>query len=147
MTRIFPELAGVELTHSWFGFIAYTFDRLPHVGEREGMHYAMGYCGSGVVMSTWLGRKAALRLLGRRRGQKCVRRTGASDIAFLSWKAVVPAVRAGLVSGRGHAGALNPSHPCCLCACRDLRAKSYQPVGRAFASFCVHVGFPKPAWM
>ena len=68
MTRIFPELDGVELTHSWFGFIAYTFDRLPHVGERDGMHYAMGYCGSGVVMSTWLGRKAALRLLGEQEG-------------------------------------------------------------------------------
>ncbi|HME21353.1 MAG TPA: FAD-binding oxidoreductase [Acetobacteraceae bacterium] len=64
MTRIFPELHGVELTHSWFGYIAYTFDRLPHMGECDGMHYAMGYCGSGVVMSTWLGRKAALRLLG-----------------------------------------------------------------------------------
>ena len=65
MTRIFPELKDVELTHSWFGYIAYTFDRLPHVGTRDGMHYAMGYCGSGVVMSTWLGRKAALRLLGK----------------------------------------------------------------------------------
>jgi glycine/D-amino acid oxidase-like deaminating enzyme len=69
MTRIFPELHGVELTHSWFGYIAYTFDRLPHAGERDGMHYAMGYCGSGVVMSTWLGRKAALRLLGHAQGK------------------------------------------------------------------------------
>jgi glycine/D-amino acid oxidase-like deaminating enzyme len=69
MTRIFPELCDVELTHSWFGYIAYTFDRLPHVGERDGMHYAMGYCGSGVVMSTWLGRKAALRLLGEAEGK------------------------------------------------------------------------------
>lgn len=68
MTRIFPELHDVELTHSWFGYIAYTFDRLPHVGERDGLHYAMGYCGSGVVMSTWLGRKAALRLLGSAEG-------------------------------------------------------------------------------
>lgn len=69
MTRIFPELRDVELTHSWFGYIGYTFDRLPHVGERDGMHYAMGYCGSGVVMSTWLGRKAALRLLGQPEGK------------------------------------------------------------------------------
>jgi glycine/D-amino acid oxidase-like deaminating enzyme len=69
MTRIFPDLRGVEMTHSWFGYIAYTFDRLPHVGERDGMHYAMGYCGSGVVMSTWLGRKAALRLLGQAEGK------------------------------------------------------------------------------
>lgn len=69
MTRVFPELRDVELTHSWFGYIAYTFDRLPHVGEHDGMHYAMGYCGSGVVMSTWLGRKAALRLLGQAEGK------------------------------------------------------------------------------
>lgn len=68
MTRIFPELHDVEISHSWFGYIAYTFDRLPHVGEHDGLHYAMGYCGSGVVMSTWLGRKAALRLLGRPEG-------------------------------------------------------------------------------
>ena len=76
MTRIFPELEGVELSHSWFGYIAYTFDRLPHVGERDGMHYAMGYCGSGVVMSTWLGRKAALRLLGRREGNSAFAELG-----------------------------------------------------------------------
>lgn len=69
MTRIFPELHDVELSHSWFGYIAYTFDRLPHVGLRDGVHYAMGYCGSGVVMSTWLGRKAALRLLGKPEGK------------------------------------------------------------------------------
>jgi glycine/D-amino acid oxidase-like deaminating enzyme len=69
MTRIFPELRDVALSHSWFGYIAYTFDRLPHVGERDGVHYAMGYCGSGVVMATWLGRKAALRLLGRAEGK------------------------------------------------------------------------------
>jgi glycine/D-amino acid oxidase-like deaminating enzyme len=63
MTTIFPDVSDVELTHSWSGYIAYTFDRLPHVGLRDGVHYAMGYCGSGVVMSTWLGRKAALRVL------------------------------------------------------------------------------------
>jgi glycine/D-amino acid oxidase-like deaminating enzyme len=76
MIRIFPELAGVELTHSWFGYIAYTFDRLPHVGECEGMHYAMGYCGSGVVMSTWLGRKVALRLLGQPEGRSAFAELG-----------------------------------------------------------------------
>ncbi len=75
MTRIFPELRDIELTHSWFGYIAYTFDRLPHVGDRDGLHYAMGYCGSGVVMSTWLGRKAALRLLGEPEGQSAFAET------------------------------------------------------------------------
>jgi len=63
MVNVFPELRDVALTHSWSGNIGYTFDRLPHTGVTDGMHYAMGYCGSGVVMSSWLGRKAALRLL------------------------------------------------------------------------------------
>jgi glycine/D-amino acid oxidase-like deaminating enzyme len=76
MTSIFPELRDVEVTHSWFGYIAYTFDRLPHIGKRDGMHYAVGYCGSGVVMSTWLGRKAALRLLGQEEGQSAFAEIG-----------------------------------------------------------------------
>ena len=31
--RLFPALANVPVSHSWFGMIAYTFDRLPHVGR------------------------------------------------------------------------------------------------------------------
>ena len=69
MRALFPELRDVALSHSWSGNIAYSFDRLPHVGLRDGIHYAMGYCGSGVVMSTWLGRKAALRLLEHPEGR------------------------------------------------------------------------------
>ena len=62
--RLFPALASIPITHSWFGMIAYTFDRLPHVGRVDGFHYAGGYCGSGVVMATWLGSKVAHRVLG-----------------------------------------------------------------------------------
>ena len=69
MIRLFPELAEVKLSHCWYGFIAYTFDRLPHVGVNDGVHYALGYCGSGVVMATWLGRKAALNVLGSLEGR------------------------------------------------------------------------------
>jgi glycine/D-amino acid oxidase-like deaminating enzyme len=61
---LFPALANIPLSHSWFGMIAYTFDRLPHVGKVDGFHYAGGYCGSGVVMATWLGNKVAHRVLG-----------------------------------------------------------------------------------
>ncbi len=66
--RLFPALANVGLSHSWFGMIAYTFDRLPHVGSIDGYHYAGGYCGSGVVMATWLGNKCAHRVLGSTEG-------------------------------------------------------------------------------
>lgn len=66
--KLFPALADIPVTHSWFGMIAYTFDRLPHVGKVDGFHYAGGYCGSGVVMATWLGNKVAHRVLGTAEG-------------------------------------------------------------------------------
>ena len=37
------------------GFVGYTFDTLAHCGEDNGLHYAMGYCGSGVGMASYLG--------------------------------------------------------------------------------------------
>ena len=32
MVAVFPELAGTRISHSWCGFVAYTFDELMHVG-------------------------------------------------------------------------------------------------------------------
>jgi glycine/D-amino acid oxidase-like deaminating enzyme len=64
MVRIFPELAGVRISHSWAGFVAYTFDELMHIGQHEGVHYAMGYCGSGVGMAGYLGMRVGQQVLG-----------------------------------------------------------------------------------
>ncbi len=64
LTEVFPELAGVRITHSWSGITGYTFDLLPHIGIHEGVHYAMGFCGGGVVWAPYLGRKVALNVLG-----------------------------------------------------------------------------------
>ena len=69
MRRIFPETAQVKISHSWMGFVAYTFDHLPHVGVHDGLHYAMGYCGSGVAMGSYLGHKAAHKVLGTKEGR------------------------------------------------------------------------------
>jgi len=69
MTRIFPELAKVRISHSWCGFIAYTFDELAHIGNHDGLRYAMGYCGSGVGMAGYLGMKMGLQVLGREDGR------------------------------------------------------------------------------
>ncbi len=60
MLRVWPQLAGVRVTHSWTGNVAFTFDFMPHVGQHEGVHYAAGCNGSGVVMMSWLGYRAAL---------------------------------------------------------------------------------------
>jgi len=69
MSTIFPELKTARVSHAWMGFVAFTFDHLPHVGARDGLHYAMGYCGSGVAMATHLGHKLALKILGRDEGR------------------------------------------------------------------------------
>ncbi len=58
MLRIYPQLDGIRVSHAWTGTVAFTMDRLPHLGRRGGMTYAMGYCGSGVAMATWLGTRA-----------------------------------------------------------------------------------------
>lgn len=65
MVRVWPELRDVKVTHSWMGFVAFTFDNLPHVGANDGVHHAMGYCGNGVPRATFYGHKAALKILGK----------------------------------------------------------------------------------
>jgi glycine/D-amino acid oxidase-like deaminating enzyme len=39
-------------------------DHLPQLAVRDGVHYAVGFCGSGVAWARWLGRKAGLKILG-----------------------------------------------------------------------------------
>ncbi|MEL7471345.1 MAG: FAD-binding oxidoreductase [Pseudomonadota bacterium] len=68
MCRIFPQLAPYQVTHSWMGRVAYTFDELPHTGVHDGVHYAMGYCGSGVSMASYLGRRLGQKVLGQAEG-------------------------------------------------------------------------------
>ena len=78
MTRIFPELARTKITHSWMGFVAYTFDTLPHLGRQaDGIHYCMGYCGSGVSLGSYFGTRLAQQILGKPEG-----RTGLDGLIF-----------------------------------------------------------------
>ncbi|WP_270933859.1 NAD(P)/FAD-dependent oxidoreductase [Falsiroseomonas oryzae] len=64
MAETFPELRGSRITHAWTGYVAFTFDGLPHIGVQDGVHYAAGCQGSGVAMATWLGHNAALKMAG-----------------------------------------------------------------------------------
>ena len=59
MLHIHPQVAGYRVEFSWGGKIGMTFDRMPHIGRMGGVMYAMGCCGSGVVLLHWLGTKAA----------------------------------------------------------------------------------------
>jgi glycine/D-amino acid oxidase-like deaminating enzyme len=69
MRQLFPGLATTRISHSWLGFVAYTFDTLPHIGRHEGIYYAMGYCGSGVSLATYFGMRIGQQVLGRKEGQ------------------------------------------------------------------------------
>ena len=69
LARIFPELRETRVTHSWVGFVAYTFDTLPHVGVHDGLHYAMGYCGSGVSLASYFGHRLGQQILGLKEGR------------------------------------------------------------------------------
>ena len=68
MAREFPALEGVRVTHSWMGHVAFTFQFLPHIGAVDGLHYVAGCCGSGIALMTYLGHKAALRIMGSAEG-------------------------------------------------------------------------------
>lgn len=69
MARLFPQIAKARISHSWMGFVGYTFDTLAHTGSHDGMHYAMGYCGSGVSMASYLGMRTGQKVLGLKEGR------------------------------------------------------------------------------
>lgn len=100
LIEIFPELSDVRVSHSWMGFVAYTFDTLAHVGCHENVHYAMGYCGSGVSMAGYLGMRVAQQMLGLKEGRTAFDGIGfptrpfytgrpwflAASVAYYRWK-------------------------------------------------------------
>jgi glycine/D-amino acid oxidase-like deaminating enzyme len=70
MSRVFPELAAIRISHSWAGSVAYTFDSLPHLGrDSEGLYYCAGFCGSGVSLAPYLGTRLAQQILGKPEGR------------------------------------------------------------------------------
>lgn len=69
LVAILPDLKGVRISRSWTGFCAGTLDFMPHIGQRDGVHFALGYNFAGVPIGTLFGQKLAARILGRGDGQ------------------------------------------------------------------------------
>ncbi len=65
MLKVFPQLERYAIDYCWFGKVCFTVDRYPIIGERNGIAYAMGYCGHGVAMATYFGFKLADMILGK----------------------------------------------------------------------------------
>ena len=55
MLEVHPQLAGYRVDYAWGGNVGFTFDRMPHVGRKDGITYALGCCGTGVGLMTGLG--------------------------------------------------------------------------------------------
>jgi len=84
LVRIVPEAAGLKLTHSWTGRCALTRDLWPHVATHDGIHFAGGYCFAGVPMGTYLGQKAAHRILGSPEGKTIFADRSFPSLPFIS---------------------------------------------------------------
>ncbi len=65
MTDRFPKLRGTQISHAWTGNVAFTFDELPHMGQQDGLHFALGCNGSGIAMMSYLGRETARKIVGK----------------------------------------------------------------------------------
>ncbi len=66
MSRLFPQVAKTKISYSWMGYVAFSFDTLMHTGHDRGLHYSLGYCGSGVGMASYLGMRIGQRAAGLR---------------------------------------------------------------------------------
>jgi glycine/D-amino acid oxidase-like deaminating enzyme len=77
LAQIFPELRKVGLDYAWAGWVAYTFDTLPHLGCRDDIYYCMGYCGQGVPLAPYLGMKIGRRMAGLQQAD-----TALDDLVF-----------------------------------------------------------------
>jgi glycine/D-amino acid oxidase-like deaminating enzyme len=69
LTQVFPQLADARVTHAWAGWVAYTFDTLPHLGQDDGLFHCMGYCGQGVPLAPYFGRRIGQQMMGLAAGR------------------------------------------------------------------------------
>ncbi len=66
LLEIFPQLAEVQVTHSWSGRLGVSFDQMPHIGRQEGIYYAYGYSGQGVSTAGYMGKEVGELIAGTR---------------------------------------------------------------------------------
>lgn len=69
LVKLFPQIGDVKVSHSWMGYVDFTFDSMPHLGKQDGIHFAMGYCGSGIALASYLGTRIGQQVLGLPEGR------------------------------------------------------------------------------
>ncbi|HVW53849.1 MAG TPA: FAD-dependent oxidoreductase [Trinickia sp.] len=92
MIALFPELADVRVAFRWSGYVAMTFNALPHVGRSDDATvFCLGYNGAGVAMASLVGQHAAALALGERPDLALLAQEGLRPVPFHSLRA--PGVR------------------------------------------------------
>ncbi len=64
MVEVYPQLHDAKIAHAWGGTVDFCFDTMPHAGQINGIHYALGYAGHGVAMATYLGARMGEKICG-----------------------------------------------------------------------------------
>ena len=64
MIEVYPQLRNTNVEFVWGGTLDFAFDIMPHAGQIDGIHYALGYAGHGVAMATYQGHLMALQIAG-----------------------------------------------------------------------------------
>ncbi|MBT2322221.1 FAD-binding oxidoreductase [Variovorax paradoxus] len=64
LQRLPSQLRDSRIDYCWGGVVDMTADRLPRAGEARGLHYALGYSGSGTQMSVYMGQNMARAMDG-----------------------------------------------------------------------------------
>jgi glycine/D-amino acid oxidase-like deaminating enzyme len=64
IATVFPDLARVPIAYAWGGNVAFARDEMPHAGTIGGLHFAGGYAGHGIALSTELGDVIGRRIAG-----------------------------------------------------------------------------------
>jgi len=66
MTEVYPHLKNEHITHWWGGYFGVTKDQIPEIGRTEdGIYYAYGYSGHGVVPTHMAGRVLSDMIAGK----------------------------------------------------------------------------------
>ena len=72
IARKFPPLAGIQIDHSWWGWVDVSHDMMPRITQpdpQQRLWYSVGYGGNGVSFSTWAGKRLAERVAGKDTGR------------------------------------------------------------------------------
>jgi len=65
LLRVYPQLAGVRVTHAWSGLMSFSRHGMPHVGRLpSGLWHATGFGGHGVAPTTLAGEVLAQAMTG-----------------------------------------------------------------------------------